>query len=176
MRRMFSEKQIETLIQKAIDNGYISLYEDLNVAESIVVIPRAEIEGIDVDFGYCSIRKTREKELYLVLNFSLTNTTESTINVGSYLRFTLTLPEDVAKEIYDVNGKSVNQVSATEAGITSAQVYSDVGSPGAGYYNGYVMTLLNYNEVNKLNMQLRSYTNIAAGATHNFTFRLFLTI
>ena len=59
MRKMFSEKQIEKLIQNAINNQDIKLYEDLDIASGIDIKVSGHSE-ITFEKGFCSIRKTKE--------------------------------------------------------------------------------------------------------------------
>lgn len=175
MRRMYSKQQLAESIKDSIESGDIQLYDELDIADSL--IPNNPT-GISTTLGYCRIRKTNDNNIIVVLNFSIKNDTESSISIGNNYNITWSVPSDISNKIYDLSGNTVaeNPTGYATKGITSGQVYSDNGTVSAGFYNGFVMTFLNVSGANLSSFQMRGYGNIAAGATHNLTFRIFLTL
>ena len=193
MRRMFSEKQIKELSQKSIasvDSGEVNyivgidesgnmvkkpLYEDIDIASSLT-FGYGSLTQIQGQAGYCKIRKTSEDELYIVLNFSLTNNSENSQALQNYISLELLLPEDIASKIYDLNGDTVAEAVASSSGITAGDIYTDEGILTAGYYSRKACVVNNYPVANKCNFQIRDGGTMTSGKTWNFTFRIFLTL
>ena len=173
MRKMYSKNQIKAIIQEAINNGGITLYQDTDIS-SAVSFP--EIENLAFDTQYCSIRKTKDKELYLVFNFSIENTGESSKSLANTVYLNVSLDEELAKQIYDVNGSSVAEQVVSEAGITGVNGFTDTGYPTAGYIVAKVFSVLHSTTVNRMRIQLRDGGTIPAGSTWNFTLRFFLNV
>ena len=69
MRRMYSENQIKNIVNQGIDENSIPLYEEIDIASS-VTFNYSGMSDIEASVGYCKIRRTKENELYIVLNFS----------------------------------------------------------------------------------------------------------
>ena len=175
MRRMYSENQLKEVIQEGIDEQSIKLYEDLDIASSLT-ITFGSLSGMTSEKQYCKIRKTKEDELYLVLNFSITNETESSISLGNNISLSLLLPEEIASKIYDVNGKTMHDQLVANAGITGGYAFMDNGVPTGGYFVSKIISFMNTLSANTASLQIRDAGNISAGATHNYTFRVFLTL
>ena len=173
MKRMWSKNELISIINNAITNEEIKLYEDIDLTSSFYF---NEIVGITFEKGFCSLRKTKENELYIVVNFYAENTTESAINLGNLLSADFALPSEIAEKIIDVNGKSVHDTLSSFAGITGISGYTDQGSATAGFYSSAPVSVLNLLESDKMRFQYRSLGSISAGAKWNFTFRLFLTL
>ena len=178
MRRMFSEQQIKTLISNAIKENVISLYQDYDIA-SLVSFRPGSLTGLEFTTGYCKIRKSySDNMLHIILNFSIKNTTESSISMvnqaGVFLNFA-SLPE-IASKIYDVNGDTVADAIATDAGITSETGYTDAGYPTAGFNDSRVFAMINGQTANLAFIVIRNGGNIPAGVTWNYTFRLALSL
>ena len=181
MRRMFSEKQIENLIKQMLVNNsqfvkqlIASQNEDVDISEDVEIRDYASL-GVTYEKGYIAIRKTAENELYIVCNFSVTNPTESAIAVGNGIFITWNnIPKEIGEKIYDVNGNTVEV--ASNAGITACMGFTDTGIASAGYYSERVVVANNLNVANTMRFIPRDVGSIPAGATWNFTFRLFLTL
>ena len=152
----------------------LPLYKDLDIASGIDIKVSGHSE-ITFEKGFCSIRKTKENELYIVVNFSMTNTGESSVTISNLAYMDITLPEEVAEKIYDINGKTVADTTSNY-GITGCQYYTDSGNLSSGFYTSNVCTIVNKTEANKMSAQLRGYGSIAPTATHNITMRVFLTL
>ena len=179
MRRMFSEKQIKRMIAESSAEVVESLVnQDVKVKTIEQSEPNWQINNI---FDNISIAEglTYEKAygrfeeingvLYIVHVFKITNNTEASINF--VLSKNITLPEDIAKKIYDVTGKNVNEQSSNN--ILSA--YAMYGT-GSELVSSRVFTLRNTTTTNLMSYISASATPIAAGASVYFTFREFLTL
>ena len=174
MRKMWSKGQVENVIQKAIDSGDIKLYEDMQLSD-IMTIDLNNLELV-AEEGYCSIRKTKENELYAVINFSLENQTESSIALVNNITIQLSLPSEIASKIYDVNGKTIHDTLTSISGISAIIGFTDSGSPSAGFYSQRVFALNNNIGANACYFQLRDGGTIPAGKKWFFTLRMFLTL
>ena len=150
------------------------LYEDVDIATGIDIVVSDHSE-ITFEKGFCSIRKTKENELYIVINFAMTNTGESSVSVSNLLYMDITLPQEIAEKIYDINGKTVADTTSAY-GITGCQYYTDNGNVNVGFYTTNPCSIVNRTLANKMSAQLRGYGSIAAGATHHVTLRVFLTL
>ena len=179
---MFSEKQIQELVKSLLVNNpdymkqlIASLNEDVDISEDVEIRDYSSL-GVTYEKQYIAIRKTAENELYIVLNFSVTNPTENGVALGNSIYITWTnIPKEVGDKIIDVDGNKVSEV-ASNVGITATSAFTDTGVKSAGYYSERVMVVNNLNIANTLRCIIRDAGTIPAGATWNFTARLFLTL
>ena len=162
-------------IEKLIDDGDLKLYEDIDIADAIT-FSTGGLPDLEITKGYCKLRKTKENELYIVLNFSIKNNGANAVNLLNNISASITLPSEIAKEIIDCNGNSVNDALENPAGISILTGASDSGYPTAGFNAFKIMEFTNGVASNVTSNQLRDGGTISAGATHNFSFRLFLTL
>ena len=99
---MFSEKQIQELVKSLLVNNpdymkqlIASLNEDVDISEDVEIRDYSSL-GVTYEKQYIAIRKTAENELYIVLNFSVTNPTENGVALGNSIYITWTnIPKEV---------------------------------------------------------------------------------
>ena len=174
MRRMFSEKQIKSLVNEGIESEEIKLYEDMDISD-IMTIDKGGLDLV-VTKGYCSMKKTAENELYLVVNLNIANETESAISLSNNLSVILTLPDSIAEKIIDVDGTSVKEAVANNIPISATIGFTDGGTKIAGFYTSKVFVLNNIQQANKCAFQLRDGGSIPSNKNWYYTFRMFLTL
>lgn len=155
MRKMFSKKQIKEIANdNPIITGNASISGNLEVDGNVNVdgkVESATLKQLQANYsrefelipssspytnltvvqGYNRLQQINQK-LSIVINFSLTNDTESSMNLNSaVMNRELILPEDVASKIYDIENKKVSEVAtayclitATPAYISTSKIYS----------------------------------------------------
>ena len=131
MRRMYSQSQINQIVKNAIANGLLNDVDinakTLSQSSPNVSVDFSEIEPYVIDTGieykpkYCRLEEIN-KVLHIIWNFGLKNPTAEIIQ-QNWLRINITLPEDIAKKIFDFNNKSVHENSSGHP-ITAFIVHS----------------------------------------------------
>ena len=108
--------------------------------------------------------------IFIVLCCKLTNTTENNLqfNPVKYI----SLPEDIASRIIDLEGKSVNDTGS------SSNICSSIGLYGADaeLYNQLVGTFQNQPSANQMRFRLVAALNVPANSSMYYSFREFITL
>ena len=176
MRRMFSEKQIKSIIQESINNNEFSFdAHNLNIVseEWKAYASGVETSDITIENIYTNISMVAGV-LYLVANIKITNTSESGISYP-YIDKVIEVEKDIADKIFDLSGKKVSETPTYGTGIT-AEVGVKASSPDLIGISNYSFQVINSTQANKFSIRFREIPSISAGASLYLMGRIALTI
>ena len=141
MRRMFSEKQIATIIANAISGGLLSDIDvkaktlEQNTANwNLPITTFGKFGTLDAEVLFARVQKINQ-ELEIVVSLKYTNNTESSISAYNVSK-ALDLPDEIAEKIIDFVGNSV-KASSTGVYIASSSAWASKRStPNTAYVTG----------------------------------------
>ena len=200
MRKMFSEKQIQKIVNDKIVDGVDSgiIDGDLSVGGDLIADTISQANAnYSSEFEYSGTHDTYfditnvynrfeviNNVLYIVFNIKLMNNTESshsTTTSGKYSN-QIDLPEEIATKIFDIDGHNIwNESSANRGIMVTNGVWARVsgdGNIGAAEGLCYVR-LMKYDNLNgRIIVQFNtpSGISISAGAGLYLQARFFLTL
>ena len=208
MRRMYSQAELSAIIKEVfladVASGQIDLpdlieqalpevdFSDIDLVAKTLKQVQANyslelnaenlslstsLSGLTLTIGYCKIEELNNV-LYVVLNFSLTNTTESSIAMGNYVRLAIrNLDESISEKIYDANNLPLSEAYASIVGITGCHVFHDNSNPTTGFSGANNCSVQREpNTAKGFNINIREAGSISAGDTRHYTGRFFLTL
>ena len=176
MRRMYSEKQLTSVIQENIANNELNFNsQNLEITSEEWKAYSGGVESSDftIEDIYTNISLVAGV-LYLVANIKLTNTSASAISYP-YFDKLVEIDKEIGDKIYDLNGKKVSESIAQATGITAVVGIKAGGIDFTGIAN-YSFQLINLTTANKFYMRFREIPSIAAGSTVYLMGRIALTI
>ena len=190
MRRMYSQAELSAIIKEVFLEDVASGEIDLPamIGEALPVLEEADLSNADVvvktltqaqanwsvDFGdsmvglptgitYAKIYNRFEvigNILYLVLTYSLENTTASDVSTGN-LSIDVTLPEEIAEKLIDISGVSAKEATST-SGISAFLVNAgDKSYPLAINRACYQATISNTQTANVIRVNLYTSSAVA---------------
>ena len=130
-------------------------------------------DTLDVPSGLVYTKKYARLEeingvIYVVICFSIENTTENAISF--LFDKVVELPESIASKIYDFDGYTVAE--SHTANIMAEDCFY---ASGNILYNKMALSLRNRSNVNRLEAVFANNVSIPANTIYNFSFRCFLT-
>lgn len=184
MRRMYSENQIKKIVSaapEAIKEALVNQDLKVKTIEQSEANFAAELnniaslpEGVTLNMYYEGV-KVINGILYVVVNCSLTNTTESSVSMpNNWLNITFDISK-YASKIYRRDGQSIdNAKSATNEDnfiaplYTKRDIYLFIPNDLGAYLDQW--------DTNKIRIAFAGGFNIAAGSTMLVSGRTFLTL
>lgn len=173
MRRMYSENQLENIIQKEIAsgenivNGAWEYEQDIELEDSF-------LNGLEVANLFGKIQ-VKNGVLYIVISALLSNNTESSITTGStYIAYIKNIPSKIASKIFRKDGSNIDNAPIGSVwNILNKKGYNTTdtgGSPGDVNIN------VNSNFAKQIELYARNTFSVASGSAKAFDFRVFITL
>ena len=169
MRRMYSENQLVNVLENkdVVAKTLKQKQANWDISEDFGTSPTLAT-GLTYTKSYSAFKEINGV-IYVVLNYTIENTTESAINCN-FIKY-LMLSDEIAERIIDFDGKS-----AKESNIANICSVLCMYGAGSELYNSKVFTLRNYNEANEIQLMNVNATSIPANSKMNFSLRFFLTL
>ena len=181
MRRMYSKEELRKIVLNSLENEDVKVktieqseYEYSQEIELTPTITGAVVEDI---YSRCVVS---DGFLHIILNFKVSNPTESPISGYSLINTPINLPKKYAQKIVDIDGKSIAENNPDKF-IACAHAFwgpADIMAFGAIGAQNVWMGLNNSSTLDRMNLVLigSSQIQIQAGKTHLVSARLSLSL
>ena len=177
MRKMFSEKQIQKLVEDPLSSGEVAIVGktleqkepnwEYDISEELQTMLASDLE-----FSGFSKFLQYGNELYFIIGGKIKNNSASQHTGACFTgQLTLELPEKIASKIYDEDGNKVSDTIASTVPIINFR--TELGTSAYGIRTQFV----NYTQANQCYIGLNALTHtINAGASISMDIRLVILL
>ena len=172
MRRMYSEKQIDSQIKEVINSGEAVINSKWEYEQDLE-FEATWLNGCVIGNKYAKLLE-KNGVLYIVVSLELINETASNITIPTNSTvFSATLRDDIASKIYRKDGTNLLVAKDSIPNILTKIGYSSGTSGGTV---GNVTINISSDVANVLYMWARNTITVEANGTKLFDFRAFITL